>query len=592
MPKYIVVAGGVMSGVGKGVTTASIGKILQEHGYNVTAIKIDPYLNYDAGTLRPTEHGEVWVTDDGGEIDQDLGTYERFLNLDIPKRNNITTGQIYKTVIDKERQGEYLGQTVQFIPHIPDEIKKRIKDASNSYDFVLVEVGGTIGDYENIPFLFALKSLEREVGKQNLSYVLVTYLPIPSHIEEMKTKPTQQAIRLLSESGIFPDFIICRAKKPLDVVRKKKIETYANIISEHVISEPDIETVYQIPLDLEKEKLGEKILKEFGMKSKKQPNWAGWKNLVDNILKPKKNVKVAIVGKYIDIGDYALADSYLSINQSLLHAGASLNMGVEINWLDSKIFEGDKTQENQRFSGHKKSHRFFSESLNVLRDYDGIIVPGGFGSSGVEGKIKAINFARINKIPYLGLCYGLQLAIIEFARNVCGLKDANTTEVNPKTSAPVIDVQPAQREILEKSMYGGTMRLGVYASVMKDKTQVLKLYEETGRLLEDTKRLQELIKDKRHAFRIGILTKGNKIVLERHRHRYEVNPSYIALLEKNGLVFSGYYIRGDKTKLMEYIELPEHRFFIGTQSHPEFKSRLGNPSPIFYGFIRACGMKK
>ncbi|MBI2542210.1 CTP synthase [Candidatus Woesearchaeota archaeon] len=570
MTKYIIVAGGVMSGVGKGVTTASIGKILQEHGYRATAIKIDPYLNYDAGTLRPTEHGEVWVTDDGGEIDQDLGTYERFLNADIPKKNNITTGQIYKTVIDKERQGEYLGQTVQFIPHIPDEIKKRIKEASNSYDFVLVEVGGTIGDYENIPFLFAMKSLERDIGKQNLSYVLVTYLPIPSHIEEMKTKPTQQAIRLLSESGIFPDFIICRAKKPLDVVRKQKIETYANIISDHVISEPDIETVYQIPLDLEKEKLGEKLLKEFGMKSKKQPYWGDWKKLVDNILNPAKTVKVAIVGKYIDIGDYNLADSYISINQSLLHAGASLNTGVEINWLDSKSFENNK------------------KSLNELKNYDGIIVPGGFGASGVEGKISAINFARTSKIPYLGLCYGLQLAVIEFARNVCGLKDAHTTEINPKTSAPVIDVQPAQKEILEKSMFGGTMRLGAYAAVLKEKSQILKLYEETGRLKEDEKRISELQKDRSQAFRLGIIDKNKKIVLERHRHRYEVNPKYADLLEKNGIVFSGHYERLDRTKLMEYIELPKNGYFIGTQSHPEFKSRLGNPSPLFWGFVNAC----
>ncbi len=573
MTKYIVVAGGVMSGVGKGVTTASIGKILQEHGYQVTAIKIDPYLNYDAGTLRPTEHGEVWVTDDGGEIDQDLGTYERFLNIDIPKKNNLTTGQVYKTVIDKERQGEYLGQTVQFIPHIPDEIKRRIKIASGSYDFVLVEVGGTIGDYENIPFLFALKSLEREVGKQNLSYVLVTYLPIPSHIEEMKTKPTQQAIRLLSESGIFPDFIICRAKKALDVPRKKKIETYANIVSEHIISEPDIDTVYQIPLDLEKEKLGEKILKEFGMKSKKQPDWQKWKNLVENILNPKKSIKVAIVGKYIDIGDYALADSYLSINQSLLHAGAALNTGVEITWLDSKKFEDDK------------------KALNVLKGYNGIIVPGGFGSSGVEGKINAVTFARTNRIPYLGLCYGLQLAVIEFARNVCGMKDAHTTEVNPKTKFPVIDVQPAQKEILEKSMYGGTMRLGAYAAILKDKSQILKLYSETGRLEEDAKKLQELAKDKTQAFRSGLLEKGKKVVLERHRHRYEVNPKYVDILEKNGLVFSGYYERFDRTKLMEYIEMPQHPFFIGTQAHPEFKSRLGNPSPIFYGFVKSALQK-
>ena len=568
--RYIVVAGGVMSGVGKGVTTASIGKILQEHGYKVTSVKIDPYLNFDAGTLRPTEHGEVWVTDDGGEIDQDLGTYERFLNLDIPKRNNLTTGQIYKAVIDRERRGEYLGQTVQFIPHIIEEIKDRIRKTADSYDFVIVEVGGTIGDYENIPFLFALKSLERDIGKQNLSYVLVTYLPIPSHIEEMKTKPTQQAIRLLSEHGIFPDFIVCRAKRALDEPRKKKIEIYANIPSGHIISEPDIESVYQIPLDLEKEKLGEKILKEFGMKSKKQPDWTGWKKLVGNILNPKKSVRVAIVGKYIDIGDYTLADSYLSINQSLLHAGASLNAGVEISWVDSKMFEENK------------------KNLNDLKNYDGIIVPGGFGSSGVEGKISAANFARVNKIPYLGLCYGLQLAVIEFARNVCNLKDAHTTEVNSKTSHPVIDVQPAQKEILEKSMYGGTMRLGVYAALLKDKTQVLKLYEETGRIEEDTKKLQELTKDKTQAFRIGLLEKGKKVVLERHRHRYEVNPKYVDILEKNGLVFSGYYERFDKTKLMEYIELPGHPYFIGTQAHPEFKSRLGNPSPFFYGFLKAC----
>ena len=570
MPKYIVVAGGVMSGVGKGVTTASIGKILQEHGYKVTSVKIDPYLNFDAGTLRPTEHGEVWVTDDGGEIDQDLGTYERFLNTDIPKRNNLTTGQVYKAVIDRERRGEYLGQTVQFIPHIIDEIKDRIKKTSDSYDFVIVEVGGTIGDYENVPFLFALKSLERDIGKQNLSYILVTYLPIPSHIEEMKTKPTQQAIRLLSEHGIFPDFIVCRAKRPLDEPRKKKIEIYANIPSDHVISEPDIESVYQIPLDLEKEKLGERILKEFGMKSKKQPDWTDWKKLVDNILKPKKTVKVAIVGKYIDIGDYTLADSYLSINQSLLHAGASLNVGVEITWVDSKKFEENK------------------KNLNDLKNYDGIIVPGGFGSSGVEGKISAANFARVSKIPYLGLCYGLQMAVIEFARNVCNLKDANTTEVNPKTSHPVIDVQPAQKEILEKGMYGGTMRLGAYTALLKDKTQVLKLYEETGRLDEDTQKFHELSKDKSQAFRIGLLEKGKHVVLERHRHRYEVNPKYVDILEKNGLVFSGYYVRADGTKLMEYIELPGHPYFIGTQAHPEMKSRLGNPSPFFYGFVKSC----
>ncbi len=570
MTKFIVVAGGVMSGVGKGVTTASIAKILQEYGYKVTAIKIDPYINYDAGTLRPTEHGEVWVTDDGGEIDQDLGTYERFLDIDIPKENNLTTGKVYKTIIDKERKGKFLGETVQFIPHVPDEIKRRIKEASEGHEIAIVEIGGTIGDYENIPYLFAMKGLEREIGKENVAYVLITYLPIPSHIEEMKTKPTQQAIRLLGETGIFPDFIICRAKRALDTIRKKKIEIYANIPSEHVISEPDIDTVYSIPLDLEKEKLGIKILKELKLKPRKTPNWAEWKKLVSRIQHPKKTVKVAIVGKYIDIGDYNLADSYVSINQSLLHAGSSLDVGVDISWIDAKIFEGN------------------NDKVHELGKYNGIIVPGGFGSSGVEGKIKAINFARVNNKPYLGLCYGLQLATVEFARNVCSMKDAHTTEVNAKTKFQVIDILPTQKEIMEKSEYGATMRLGAYAAVLKEKSRVLELYRETGRLKEDARKIEALKKDKSQEFRLGILGKNKNIVLERHRHRYEVNPEYVDELEKKGLVFSGYHLREDGTKLMEYIELPKLRYFCGTQSHPEFKSRLGNPSPLFYGFVKAC----
>jgi len=569
MTKYIVVAGGVMSGVGKGVTTASIARILAEYGYKVTNIKIDPYINYDAGTLRPTEHGEVWVTDDGGEIDQDLGTYERFLDMDLPKKNNITTGQIYKTIIDRERNGQYLGQTVQFIPHVPDEIKNRIKKSGKDSDITLVEIGGTIGDYENIPFLFAMKGLEREIGKDNVIYILITYLPIPSHIEEMKTKPTQQAIRLLSETGIFPDFIICRAKKALDKIRKEKIETYANIASTHVISEPDIDTVYAIPLDLEKEQLGLKILKELKLKPRKKPNWNNWKKLVARIQNPKKNIKVAIIGKYIDIGDYNLADSYVSINQSLLHAGAALNVGVDISWLDSKTFEKNKNK------------------INNLKNFDGIIVPGGFGSSGVEGKINSIKYARLHNIPYLGLCYGLQLAVVEYARNVCGMKNANTTEVN-KTKFPVIDILPTQKEIMEQSHYGGTMRLGAYAAILKEKSKVLDLYKKTGRLAEDSKKIESLKKDKSQVFRLGILNNSKNIVLERHRHRYEVNPIFVEKLEKKGLVFSGYHLTEDNTKLMEYIELPKLKYFISTQSHPEFKSRLGNPSPMFYGFVKAC----
>jgi CTP synthase len=570
MCKYVVVAGGVMSGVGKGVTTASISKILQEYGYKVTAVKIDPYINYDAGTLRPTEHGEVWVTDDGGEIDQDLGNYERFLGFSIPKKNNITTGQIYKTVIDKERRGGYLGKTVQFIPHITGEIKRRITEAANGFDFCLVEIGGTIGDFENIPFLFAVKGLERDIGKSNVAYVLVTYLPTPSHIEEMKTKPTQQAIRMLSENGIFPDFIICRSKKPLDAVRKKKIETYANIEAEHVISEPDIDTIYRIPLDLEKEKFGLKILKELGLKPRKKPDFSEWARLVGRIAKPKKKVKVAMVGKYVDIGDYQLADSYISINESLKHAGAALNVGVEIEWIDAKIFEKNPAK------------------VKILHSYDGIIIPGGFGASGVEGKIKAIEFARKNNIPFLGLCYGMQLAVVEFARNVCGMKDANTTEVNAKTKYPVIDILPAQKKLMEESMYGGTMRLGAYAAMLMDNSEVLRLYKETGRLKYDKKQLLKLKKDKKSSFRLGILEKSKKTILERHRHRYEVNPKFVKKLEEEGLVFSGYHVRNDKQKLMEFIELPKHKFFIGTQAHPEFKSRLGHPAPLFYGFVKAC----
>jgi CTP synthase len=529
MPKYIVVVGGVLSGVGKGVATASIGRIMKEYGFSVTAIKIDPYLNCDAGTLRPTEHGEVWVTDDGGEIDQDLGTYERFLGESIPKINNITTGQVYKELIDKERKGDFLGETVQFIPHVPNEIKKRIRAASDDFDIVMIEIGGTVGDFENIPFLFAVKSMEREIGKENLVYILVSYLPIPSHIEEMKTKPTQTAVHLLSQNGIQPDFILCRGKKPLDDVRKKKIEMYANIESEHVISMPDVigpgtvNTTYIIPLDLEKEKLGEKILDKFQIKKKKKPDWSTWKDAVNKIIKPKKEINVAIVGKYIDIGDFQLTDSYLSISEALKHAGAKNDTKVKIGWIDAK-------------------------NLEDLKKYDGIIVPGGFGSSGVEGKIQAIKYARENNIPFLGLCFGLQLAVVEFARNVCKLK-ANSAEFDKNAEHKVIDILPEQKKIHKK---GGTMRLGAHKAIVKGK--VKELY-------------------------------GASEISERHRHRYEVNPEYHEILEKNGLVLSG---MSPNKKLVEFIELPKHKFFIATQAHPEFKSNLLKPAPLFDGFVKAC----
>ena len=537
--KFIVVTGGVISGVGKGVTTASIGKIFKEYGYKTTLIKIDPYINYDAGTLRPTEHGEVWVTEDGGEIDQDLGTYERFINEDIPKSNNITTGQVYHAVIERERKGAYLGSTVQFVPHIIDEIVSRINQAVAGYDIAIIEVGGTVGDHENAPFLFALKSLEQKRGPNHVSYILVTYLPIPSHIAEMKTKPTQQAIRLLSEHGIMPNFIICRSTYPLDEVRKRKIELCAHISSDNIIAAGDVRSIYEIPLLFEKQQLGKKLLASLDLTSRQQPIWDAWRQRLHAIIKPAMVVKIAIVGKYLESGAYDFTDSYISIYHALIHAGAEQNIGIEIEWLDAKKFEkggGD---------------------LSCLDQCDGVIIPPGFGDRGVEGKINVITHVRTNNIPYLGLCYGLQLTVVEFARNMCGLANAHTTEVDANTPYPVIDILPMQKQLLQDKSYGGTMRLGAYSSILKPGTKVYAMYKKST-------------------------------ILERHRHRYEVNPLFIDQLTTHGMVFSGYHERSDGTQLMEFAELPNHRFFIVTQAHPEFKSRFGNPSPLFYGFIKAC----
>lgn len=568
-PKYIVVAGGVMSGVGKGLATASIGKILQQHGYKATGIKIDPYLNYDAGTLRPTEHGEVWVTDDGGEIDLDLGNYERFLGIDLPRTNNLTTGQIYHTVIERERRGEYLGKTVQPIPHITDEIKQRITDSANGFDIALVEIGGTIGDDENRPFLFAMKSLEREVGEENVIYVLVTYLPVPGHVGEMKTKPTQHAIRSLSENGIFADFIICRAVEALDDVRKRKIEISANISTDRIISAPDVDSIYQVPLEYEKDRLGEKILDEFGLSPKKTPDWDRWCELLEMIRAPRERVRVAMVGKYVGIGDYEFQDSYISVNQSLEHAGALSDTKVEIDWIDTN-----------RLERH--------DADDVLDGYHGIIVPGAFGEGGAEGAINAVRYARENQVPYLGLCYGLQMVVVEYSRNVAGLDEANSVEMDPDTPHAVIDIQYAQRQIIEENRYGGTMRLGGYAAVLRRESRVMDLYERTGRLEEDSWRIQQLFKRPDQMFRCGVILPSENAVVERHRHRYEVAPKYVDLLEEHGLVFSGFHRREDGTKLMEFVELPNHPFFVATQAHPEFKSRLERPAPLFYGLVNAA----
>lgn len=571
MTKYIFVTGGVISGVGKGVTTASIGKILQEYGFSVTAIKIDPYINCDAGTLRPTEHGEVWVTDDGGEIDQDLGNYERFLGQNIPKNHNLTTGQIYQTVIGRERSGQYLGKTVQYIPHITDEIKNRLTTAAKGFDVALVEIGGTTGDYENIPYLFSAKSLEKEIGKDNILYFLVSYLPVPHHAQEMKTKPTQQSIKMLYESaGIFPDFIICRSRFPIDEVRKKKIEVYANISSEFIINAPDTDSIYRIPSILEKENLGEKIIKKLKLKPKKKPSLNSWNKLVTQLTQPKKKVKIAIVGKYLNIGQFTLEDSYISIREALNHAGANLQTQIEIIWIDAQNFE--------------KNPKKISE-LNFV---DGLIIPGGFGDSGVEGKILAIKYAREHNIPFLGLCYGMQLAIIEFARHVCGLSQANTTEVDPKTKQPVIDILPAQKELLSQNRYGASMRLGAYLANLNPKSKTYQLYKTTKRLSQDQTQLSQWAKDKSNSFRLGLNFDLKNSISERHRHRYEVSPQYLDTLQAKGITLSGWHIREDDTKLVEFIELPKHPYFLATQAHPEFKSSLTNPAPLFWGFIQAC----
>lgn len=568
-PRIIAVLGGVISGIGKGIATASIARILQEYGYRTTAVKIDPYINYDAGTLRPTEHGEVWVTFDGGEIDQDLGTYERFLGRELKKRNNITTGQIYKSVIERERRGEYLGKTVQFIPHIQDEIVDRILEAAEGFECLLVEVGGTIGDYENIPFIFALKSLERRLGPERVIYVLLTYLPIPDHLGEMKTKPAQQAIKMLSETGIFPSFILCRAPQEVDYIRKKKIEIYANIAADCVISAPDVDHLYSVPLHFERENLGKKILSKLGLNQRRESDWGAWREALSVLESPRQTCRVAIVGKYVDLGDYQIADSYVSINRSLEHAGLSRSTKVEVDWIDSKTIEKHSVME-------------------VLGNYNGIIVPGGFGSSGLDGKLAAITYAREHGIPYLGLCYGLHLAVVEFARNVLQLPEAATTEVVPRTPDPVIDLLPSQRELLDQEGYGGTMRLGAYAAQLDTDSQVYMLYDRVGRVKKDRETILAWKDDPSLGFRLGTLDYSKPAILERHRHRYEVNEVYIDRLQNHGFTISGWHMRRDGRYLVEFLEISEHPYFITTQAHPEFRSRLEDPAPLFLGFVEAA----
>lgn len=536
---YIFITGGVISGIGKGITAASIGKILQARGYRVTAVKIDPYLNYDAGTLRPTEHGEVWVTEDAGEIDQDLGHYERFLDINIPKRNNITTGQVYGAVIERERRGEYLGKTVEVIPHITDEIKRRIRAVAEEAeaDFTIVEIGGTVGEYQSEIYYMAARMMKAEGDK--VVFVHVAYLPVPKHLGEMKTKPVQQSVERLGELGIQPDFIVCRSEEPIDDVRKNKISVFCNIPKDHIVSNPDVKNVYELPLIFDGQSLGEKILAKFGM-GQREPRLEDWKAFVNALNNATEETRVGMVGKYFETGEYRLPDAYISVIEAVKHACATFSVKPVLRFIDSTDFEED------------------SNRLSSLDGLNGIIVPGGFGTKGVEGKIMAIKHARERRIPFLGLCLGLQLAVVEHARSVAGLEKANSTEFDPDTPHPVIDVLPEQREVLKNSRYGASMRLGAYPAVLKPGTLVSKLY-------------------------------GNaSMVYERHRHRYEVNPEYHGILQEHGMVFSGMSPDG---RLAEFMELKEHPFFVATQAHPEFKSRPLKPAPLFKGFIEAC-MKK
>jgi len=535
-PKYIFVVGGVMSGVGKGITTSSIALILQSRGFKVTAVKIDPYVNVDAGTMNPLEHGETFVLADGLECDQDMGNYERFLDTELTRTNYMTTGSVYQSVIEQERALKFGGKCVSVVPHIPNEVTQRIKNAqaTQNADITIIEIGGTAGEYENLLFLEAARFLKLE-NPADVLFVLVSYLPIPNKIGEMKTKPTQHASRLLNSAGIQADMIVARSSHPLDEVRKQKLSTMCNIAVDYVISAPDVDSIYHVPLNFEIDNLSTKILKKLDLKGKKK-DLKEWTSFTQKIDSSTKELKIGIVGKYFNSGNFVLRDAYISVIEAIKHASYFYKQKPIIDWIDSSEFETD------------------SKKLTNLKQYAGIIIPGGFGERGVEGKLKAIQYVRENKIPYLGLCYGMQLAVVEFARNVAKIKNAHTTEIDDKTENPVITTMEGQDINIKDGVMGGTMRLGAYSCEITAKTLTRKLYNSAQ-------------------------------IRERHRHRYEVNNQYREELEKAGLTIAG--INQDNN-LVEIIELSNHPFFIATQFHPELISHPLNPHPLFKGFIKAC----
>lgn len=532
MTKYIFVTGGVVSSLGKGITAASLGRLLKNRGYKVTIQKFDPYINIDPGTMSPYQHGEVFVTDDGAETDLDLGHYERFVDENLSKASNVTTGKVYQSVINKERKGEYLGSTIQVIPHITNEIKERVMRVgkADNADIVITEIGGTVGDIESLPFLEAIRQVRKDLpNKNDVIYIHVTLVPYISAAEELKTKPTQHSVKELRSIGIQPDIIVCRTMKELSEDMKKKIALFCDVEPDAVINNLTADSIYDVPLLMEQEGLDHIALKKLGL-ADRPVDLSDWKDMVARIHNAKGVTRIALVGKYVK-----LHDAYLSVVEALSHAGYAYGTKIDIRWVNSEELEENKPDLSE-----------------VFKDIDGIIVPGGFGYRGIEGKIDAIRYARENKIPYLGLCLGMQCAVIEFARNVCAMKKANSSEFIPDTPYPVIDLMSDQEDVTEK---GGTMRLGIYPCKLKDGTRARKLYD------------------------------NKEIIYERHRHRYEVSNELRPILEKAGLVISGTSPDG---RLVEIIELKDHPYFEATQAHPEFKSRPNRPHPLFLGFIEAA----
>lgn len=526
--KYIFVTGGVTSSLGKGIIAASLAKLLQARGFTVTIQKLDPYINIDPGTLNPYEHGECYVTDDGAETDLDLGHYERFLNVRTSQANNVTTGRIYQSVIEKERKGEFLGKTVQVVPHITDEIKNRIKLLGNTgqYQFVITEIGGTVGDIESTPYIEAVRQLKWEMGHDCI-VVHLTLLPYLATSGELKTKPTQHSVKMLLEYGVQPEVLVCRSEHPISKDIKKKIALFCNVSTDAVIEALDASTIYEVPLLMEAEKLDEIVLKKLEVNTPSEVHLEKWKNFLNKFHNPAKEVRIGLIGKYVE-----LKESYKSISEALIHAGAVNDCKVNVDWIHSE----ELTEEN------------ISARLAGLQ---GILVAPGFGNRGIEGKIAAIKYARENNIPFLGICLGMQCAVIEFARHVLGLKDAHSREMNPATNSPVIDLLEAQKNI---SQMGGTMRLGAYPCKLEEGTLAHQVY-------------------------------GKSDINERHRHRYEFNNEYISQYKAAGMVLSGL---NPDAGLVEIVELPKNRFFIGVQFHPEYKSTVENPHPLFVGFVKAA----